>query len=137
MEYTFINLEVKENCETGDSDKGSCTEVPLTGATGQNPVEKGAGETPLNGVQLSSSCSYRPEKLEGLTEKVDNLCHRFSRKNRSGAAKKRAREARLTKVPTGDSGSGQSMTVPDGQPQTPQKPEISEPKIGEDFVWQI
>ena len=125
MEHTSINLEVKESCAPGDSDKGSCTEVPLTGATGQNPVEKGAVETPLNGKEHSFSGSFRPEKLEGLTEKVDTLCHRVSRKNRSGAAKKRARKARLTEAPTGDSGSGQSMNVPGGQPQTPQKPDIS------------
>jgi len=49
MEHTFIILEDKESCAPGDSDKGFCTEAPHIGVAGQNPVEQGAGETPLLG----------------------------------------------------------------------------------------
>ena len=38
-----------ESSASGDSDKGSCTEAPQIGATGRDPVEQGAGETPLIG----------------------------------------------------------------------------------------
>ena len=49
MEHANENLKDMESSASGDSDKGSCTEDPQIGATGQDPVEQGAGETPLIG----------------------------------------------------------------------------------------
>jgi hypothetical protein len=48
MENMYIHLEHKESSTPGDSDKGSCSQAPYE-AAGQNPVEQGAGETPLIG----------------------------------------------------------------------------------------
>jgi len=47
MEGTNENLKDMESSASGDSDKGSCTEAPQIGATGRDPIEQGAGETPL------------------------------------------------------------------------------------------
>jgi hypothetical protein len=55
MEHANENLKDMESSTSGDSDKGSCTEVPQIGATGQNPVEQGEGETPLIGEGMSVS----------------------------------------------------------------------------------
>jgi len=49
MEFTNKNPKHMESSSSGDSDKGSCTEAPQIGATVQDPVEQGAGETPLTG----------------------------------------------------------------------------------------
>ena len=49
MEHMNVNLKDMESSAPGDSDKGSCTEAPQIGATGWDPVEQGAGETPLLG----------------------------------------------------------------------------------------
>jgi len=49
MEGTNENLKHLESSASEDSDKGSCTEAPQIGATGRDPVEQGAGETPLIG----------------------------------------------------------------------------------------
>ena len=51
MENTDINLERKECSADGDSEKGFCPEALQTGAAGQNPVEQGAGQTPLAGEE--------------------------------------------------------------------------------------
>jgi hypothetical protein len=53
MENMDINLEHKESSAVGDSDKGFCSEAPQIGAAGQNPVEQGAGVTPL----IGNTCS--------------------------------------------------------------------------------
>ena len=47
IERTNENLKDMESSVSGDSDKGSCTEAPQTGATGRDSVKQGAGETPL------------------------------------------------------------------------------------------
>jgi len=39
----------KESSAHRDSDNSSCSEASQIGASGQNPVEQGAGETPLIG----------------------------------------------------------------------------------------
>jgi len=65
------------------------------------------------------------ENLKGLTEKVGTLGLRATSKNRCGAAKKRARRARLAEAPSGDSGGGQPQSAPGGQPQTLPKPGTS------------
>lgn len=49
MENTKVNLEYMESSASGDSDKGPCPEALQIGATGQDPVEHGVGETPLTG----------------------------------------------------------------------------------------
>jgi len=49
MEHTNVNLKDMEGSTSGDSDMGSCTEAPQIGATGPDPVEQGADETPLIG----------------------------------------------------------------------------------------
>ena len=118
MENTDINLEHKESSTVWDSEKGFCSEAPQTGAAGQNPVEQGAGDTPLIGEEHSSLCSLSSEDLEGLTEKVGTLGLQVTRKNRCGAAKKRARKAKFAEAPTGDSSSGQPWSALGSQPQT-------------------
>jgi len=130
MEHTFINLEDKDSSPPGESDKGSCTEGLQIGAAGRNPVEQGAGETPLIGEEHSSPGSISPENLEGLTEKVSTLGLQVTRKNRCGAAKKWTRKTRLTKAPTGVSGCSQPLPAPGRWPQTPQKPGTSGARHG-------
>jgi len=46
MEFTNKNPKHMESSASGDSDKGSFTEAPQIGATVQDPVKQGAGETP-------------------------------------------------------------------------------------------
>jgi hypothetical protein len=60
--------------------------------------------------------------LEGLTEKVGSLDLRLPRKNRCGAARKRARKAKLVEAPTGASDDGQPQTASGGQPLSLQEP---------------
>ena len=50
---------------------------------------------------------------------------RATSKNRCGAAKKRARRARLAEAPPGDSDGGQPRSAPGGEPQTSPEPGIS------------
>ena len=59
-----------------------------------------------------------------LTEKVGTLDLRSSKNNRIGAAKKRARRARLAEAPTGDSTGGRPP-LQGSQTQTPQRPSTS------------
>jgi hypothetical protein len=124
MENTNKNLGHKESSAVGDSDKGSCSEVPH-GAAGQNPVEQGAGETPLIGEEHLSPSSLSSENLENLTDKVGTLSLQVTRKNRCGAVKKRARMVRLAEAPTGDSGSSLPQLSLGSQPQILQKPSTS------------
>jgi len=63
MENTDINLERKESSADGDSEKGFCPEALQTGAAGQNPVEQGAGQTPLAGEEHLSPWSLSLENL--------------------------------------------------------------------------
>jgi len=49
MERTNETLKDMERSASGDADKGSGKEVPQIGATGRDPDEHGAGETPLIG----------------------------------------------------------------------------------------
>jgi hypothetical protein len=74
------------------------------GATKQNP---GASETLLTWEEHKSSGSSCSENLEELTEKVGTLDLKSIKKNRSGAAKKQARRARLAEAPDGTSASNQ------------------------------
>jgi hypothetical protein len=69
-----------------------------------------------------SPSSLSLENLEGLTEKVGTLRLQSLKKNRCGAAKKRAKKARLAEVPTGDYGSSQPQPSQSSQPQNLQKP---------------
>ena len=77
------------------------------------------------GGGLPSPSNLSGENLEGLTEKVGTLGLRATSKNRCGAAKKRARRARLAEAPSEDSGGGRPRTAPGDQPQTLQQPGIS------------
>lgn len=67
--------------------------------------------------------SSSSENLEVLTEKVGTLGLQNFRKNRSVAAKKTARKARLTEAPTEDSDSGRPQPPRNSQPQILQEPE--------------
>ena len=87
-------------------------------------MEQGEGQTSLTWEVRSSSSSFSPENLEDLTEKVGNLALQVTSKNRSGAAKKRARKARIAETPSGNSGRGQPRLALGDQPQTLQKPGI-------------
>jgi len=49
MEHTNVNLKDMEGSASGDSGMGSCKEATQIGATGPDPVEQGADETPLIG----------------------------------------------------------------------------------------
>jgi len=89
MERMNENLKDVERSASGDSDKGSCTEVLQIGATGRDPVEQGVGETPLIGGESPSPSNLSSENLEGLTEKVSTLSLRATSKNHRGAAKSR------------------------------------------------
>jgi hypothetical protein len=121
MEDTDINLEYNENSAVGDSEKGFCSEAPQIAAAGQNPVEQEAGETPLTGEEHSSPCSLSSENLEGLSEKVVTLGLQVTRKNCCGAAKKRARKAKLAEAYNGDSSSGQNWSALGSKPHTLQR----------------
>jgi len=101
MEETDINLEHKESCTVGVSEKGFCSEALQIGADGQIPVEQGVDETPLIGEKHLSPCSLSLENLEGLKEKVGTLSFHVTRKNRCGAAKERMKKAKLAEAPTG------------------------------------
>jgi len=114
-----------ESSASGDSDKGSCTEATQIGATVQDPVEQGAGETPLIGGECLSPSNPSLENLEGLTEKVGTRGLQATSKNHCGATKKRARRARLAEASSGDSGDGQPRSAPGSQPQTLPKPSTS------------
>jgi hypothetical protein len=124
MEDTDLTLEQKESSAIWDSDKGSCSECPC-GAAGQNPVQQRADGTPLVGEEHLSSSSQIPENLEGLTEKVGTLGLQVIRKNGCGAAKKRARKAKLAEAFIGDSDGGQPRSASANQRQTLQNPGTS------------
>ena len=79
----------------------------------------------MGGGEHLPPSSSSPENVESLTEKVGTLGLQVTSKNRCGAAKKRARRARLAKAPSGDSGGGQPQSAPGGQPQALQKPGTS------------
>jgi hypothetical protein len=124
MENTNVKLEQKESSATWASEKGSCTEVPAR-ATEQKPAEQRMSETPLTGEEHSSSCSQTMESLEGLAEKVSTLSLQVTKKNRCGAARKRARKARLAEAPTGATDGGQPQSATGKQPLDSQKPGTS------------
>jgi len=104
--------------------KGICSEAPC-GAAEQNPVEQKTGGTPLIGEEHLSIGSQTPENLEGLTEKVGTLGLQARKKNRCGAARKRARKARLAEAPNGDSSGGRPRSALADQPNTQQEPRTS------------
>ena len=129
MEHTNVKPKDIKSSTHGDSDKGSYTEAPQIGATWQDPVEQRAGENPLTGGERPLPSSSSPENTEGLTEKVSTLGLQVTSKNH-GAAKNRARRARLAKVPSGDSDGGRPRSAPGGQPQASQKPGTSRVQQG-------
>jgi len=116
-----LNLEYVQGSTVGDSEMGFCLDAPQIGAAGQNPIEQGAGETPLIREEHLFPCSLSSENLEGLTEKVGTLDLQVTRKNCCGAAKKLVRNAKLAEAPTGDSNSGQPQSVLGSQPHTLQR----------------
>jgi hypothetical protein len=120
MENTNAELEKKESSATWASKKGSCAEAPA-GATEQKPAEQGTSETPLTGEEHLSSCSQTTESLEGLTQKVGTLGLQVIKKNCCGAARKRARKARLAEAPTGATDGGRPQSAAGKQPLDSQK----------------
>ena len=125
MVHMNVNLKDMESSTSGDSDKDPCTEAPQIGATGWDPVEQGAGKTPLIGGECPPTSYLSSENLEGLTEKVGTLGLQATSKKHCGAAKKQIRRARLSEAPSGESGGGQPQSAPGSQPQTLQKPSTS------------
>jgi hypothetical protein len=71
MEHSESNLE-KDSSEIWASSKGISSEAPC-GATEQDPVEQGAGVTPLIGEESPPVVRRTSENLESLTEKFGNL----------------------------------------------------------------
>lgn len=136
MSTTKKEKEIEERSLTGDSDKdsrGSSSngdpprlEAPQ-GATGQNPKSPETSETPASREGHSLSGTENPGNLEVLTEKVGTLGLQGQKKNRSGAAKKRARRARLVEAPAGDSAGGQPP-LQGSQKEIHQRPSISGPQ---------
>ena len=96
------------------------------GTTEQNPCMQGTSEIPVTWDEQLSLSSLRSENLERLTVKVGTLGLQSFRQNRFGAAKKRARNAKLFETPTGDSNSCQTQIPRSNQPQNLQKPCTSE-----------
>jgi hypothetical protein len=113
VDSTLETFQVTEGYTPGDSsngykegsDKGEvlCSEAPY-GATGQNP----------------GSVS-----LESLTEKAGTLGLQGRKRNRSGAARRRASRARRTGAPAGESACGQARQPQSGQPHIQQPPGTS------------
>ena len=124
MENTFKDTEQQESSAIWASNKGSSTEAP-DGATELNPDDQRTGATPLIEEERPSSCGQTSENLEGLTEKVGTLGLQLTKKNRCGAARKRARKARLAEAPVGASDGGQPLSAPGGQQQIQQEPSTS------------
>ena len=121
---TVSDQEKTESSAVWASSKGICSEA-LWGAAEQNPVERRTGGTLLIGEEHLSIGSQISENLEGLTEKVGTLGLQARKKNRCGAARKRARKARLAEAPTGDSSGGRPRSALADQPHTQQEPGTS------------
>jgi hypothetical protein len=108
MKKLKIQTQLEKRSLTGDSDKDSRgssnngdhprPEAPQ-GATGQNPNSPETSETPASRGERLLSGIENPGNLEALTEKVGTLGLQGEKKNRSGAAKKRSRRARLAEAP--------------------------------------
>jgi hypothetical protein len=99
--------------------------VAPQGATERNPSFHGIRETPISWDERLSPSSLSSDNLAVLTEKVGTLGLQSSRKNHSGAAKKRARKTRLAEAPTGDSDSCRLQPPRSSQPQILQEPGTS------------
>ena len=82
-------------------------------------------EAPDSWEQHLSPCSLSSETLEGLIEQVGTLGLWASRKNCCGAAKKRARRAKVAESLAGNSVVGQSRPTQGGQKQALQEPSTS------------
>lgn len=105
-----------EQSLTGDSSKDSkespshgellCSKAPQ-GATKQNPPSSEASETSASWQEHLPLCSPSPENFEVLAEKVGTLDLKSRKKNRSGAAKKWDRKARLAQALARPSAGGQ------------------------------
>ena len=127
-----IGPETEKRSLTGDSNKDSREDCSYRhpsarrlrkGQPGRIHVRLGQLRLPLVGGENLFSDTDSPGNLEVLTE-VDTLDLRSSKKNRSGAAKRRARRARLAEAPTGDFTGGRPP-VQGSQTQTPQGPSTS------------
>jgi len=110
------------NPELKDCSTGLCSEAPQE-ATEQDPYPSEAGGTPARWKEQLASYSEISENLVS-SEKVSILGLQNRQKNRSGAAKRRARKARLPGILlaanfnrpryTWASASGQSQSNPAG-----------------------
>jgi hypothetical protein len=119
--------KLKEKIAPADrvSKKDSCTEPP-EGANGQDSDTPKTGGTPL----IEEEHPSQPQTtghLEGLTEKVGSLSQQQSKKNRCGAARKRARRTKRPEAPTGATAEGQLQTS-SGEPRILQGPSTSAAK---------
>jgi hypothetical protein len=119
MEPSEIYSVKTESSVVRASSKGSSSEAPC-GATEQDPVEQGAGGNPQIKEERPPVAERASENPEGLTEKVGPLGLRNTKKKRCGAARERARRARLA-----EAGSGQPQSNPKDRPQSQQKPSTS------------
>jgi hypothetical protein len=122
MENTVEIYEYMDSSAPGDSDKGSRLEALQTGATGWDPAEQGESETPLTGGGGGTSNSQQSKLGEpgGPDGEGGHSWPPSHSKNQCGAAKKRARKARLVEAPSGDSGCGQPRSALGDQPHTMQ-----------------
>jgi len=114
----------KESTEGSDLGELRCPEAPQ-GATGQDPHLQEVDEAPDSWEQHLSTCSLSSENLEVVTAKVGTLGLCTARKNCFGAAKKRAKRARVAGSLVGDSVVGQSWPAQGGQKQALQEPSTS------------
>jgi hypothetical protein len=123
MDNTRKNLEQRKSSAVWASDKESCSEAP-EGATGQDSATPITGGTPLIEEEHLSD-SRTAGNLEKLTENVGSLGLQFPKKNRCGAARKRARKARWLEAHTGATAGGQPQTTSGDQLPNVQGPSTS------------
>ena len=102
MKIRALGALVKDSKEDYSQEELRCLEPPQ-GAAEQNPSLHRVRETPFTWEERLSPSSLSSENLAVLTEKVGVLGLKSFIKNRSGAAKKRARKTRLAEGPTADS----------------------------------
>jgi len=99
------------DCKEGSNHRELWHPEALQGAIGQDPHLQEVGETPDSWEQQLSPCNLSSENIEGLTEKVGTLGLPAARKNRCGAAQKRARRARVAESLAGNSVISQSVSL--------------------------
>jgi hypothetical protein len=101
----------------------SCAQRLRKGATKQNRLPSEASETSASWQEHLPLCSPSSENFEVLAEKVGTLDLKSRKKNRSGAAKKWDRKARLAQALARPSAGGQ---LQQGSPKVEPQPRRSQ-----------